>query len=122
MTTQVTSTLSQTVRATTQTAPHAEQASPSQLERSTIRKVSLRLVPFVALMFFINFLDRRSRAGRALVPRMVEVGTARWAGDRAEGRTDWWRIVLRIGQGGPFFARTHGYMVLSLHQKLVAEM
>jgi sugar phosphate permease len=41
-----------------QTAPHAEQASPSQLERSTIRKVSLRLVPFVALMFFINFLDR----------------------------------------------------------------
>ena len=47
-----------------QTATHAEQASPSQLERSTIRKVSLRLVPFVALMFFINFLDRRSRAGR----------------------------------------------------------
>ncbi len=41
-----------------QTAPHPEQASPSQLERSTIRKVSLRLVPFVALMFFINFLDR----------------------------------------------------------------
>jgi MFS family permease len=30
----------------------------SQIERSTIRKVSIRLVPFVALMFFINFLDR----------------------------------------------------------------
>ena len=28
------------------------------VERSTIRKVSLRLVPFVALMFFINYLDR----------------------------------------------------------------
>ncbi|MBN3764044.1 MFS transporter [Burkholderia sp. Ac-20365] len=40
------------------TATPAAQASPSQLERSTIRKVSLRLVPFVALMFFINFLDR----------------------------------------------------------------
>jgi MFS family permease len=28
------------------------------LERSTIRRVAVRLVPFVALMFFINFLDR----------------------------------------------------------------
>ncbi|MDF3831915.1 MFS transporter [Cupriavidus basilensis] len=28
------------------------------VERSAIRKVSLRLVPFIALMFFINFLDR----------------------------------------------------------------
>jgi MFS family permease len=28
------------------------------VERSTIRKISLRLVPFVALMFFINYLDR----------------------------------------------------------------
>ena len=30
----------------------------SAVERSTIRKVSIRLVPFLALMFFINFLDR----------------------------------------------------------------
>ena len=30
----------------------------SAVEKSAIRKVSLRLVPFVALMFFINFLDR----------------------------------------------------------------
>ncbi|CAB5671852.1 Inner membrane transport protein RhmT [Delftia tsuruhatensis] len=28
------------------------------VERSAIRKVSIRLVPFIALMFFINFLDR----------------------------------------------------------------
>lgn len=28
------------------------------VEKSAIRKVSIRLVPFVALMFFINFLDR----------------------------------------------------------------
>ena len=28
------------------------------VERSAIRKVSIRLVPFVGLMFFINFLDR----------------------------------------------------------------
>ena len=28
------------------------------LERSAIRKVAIRLVPFVALMFFINYLDR----------------------------------------------------------------
>ncbi|WP_214110496.1 MFS transporter [Acrocarpospora catenulata] len=28
------------------------------VERSAIRKVTLRLVPFVALMFFINYLDR----------------------------------------------------------------
>ncbi|CAD6561343.1 Putative tartrate transporter [Paraburkholderia kirstenboschensis] len=33
-------------------------AQSNELERSTIRKVSMRLVPFVALMFFINFLDR----------------------------------------------------------------
>ena len=30
----------------------------SQVERSAIAKVSKRLVPFIALMFFINFLDR----------------------------------------------------------------
>lgn len=30
----------------------------SQVERSAISKVSKRLVPFIALMFFINFLDR----------------------------------------------------------------
>ncbi|WP_031084937.1 MFS transporter [Streptomyces sp. NRRL WC-3549] len=30
----------------------------STVERSTIRKVSIRLVPFVALMFFVNYLDR----------------------------------------------------------------
>jgi MFS family permease len=29
-----------------------------QIARSTIRKVAWRLVPFVALMFFINYLDR----------------------------------------------------------------
>jgi MFS family permease len=34
----------------------APQASP--IEKSTIRKVVVRLVPFVALMFFINYLDR----------------------------------------------------------------
>jgi MFS family permease len=34
----------------------AKQIDP--VERSAIRKVSMRLVPFVALMFFINFLDR----------------------------------------------------------------
>ncbi len=28
------------------------------IENSVIRKVSFRLVPFVGLMFFINFLDR----------------------------------------------------------------
>ncbi len=29
-----------------------------QVEASAIRKISIRLVPFIALMFFINFLDR----------------------------------------------------------------
>jgi MFS family permease len=33
-------------------------ADVEAVERSAIRKVSWRLVPFVALMFFINFLDR----------------------------------------------------------------
>ncbi|MER8001482.1 MFS transporter [Streptomyces sp. NPDC095613] len=33
-------------------------SAPSAVERSAIRKVSLRLVPFVALMFFVNYLDR----------------------------------------------------------------
>lgn len=30
----------------------------SAVEKSAIRKISMRLVPFVALMFFINYLDR----------------------------------------------------------------
>ena len=33
-------------------------SAPSAVEKSAIRKVSLRLVPFVALMFFVNYLDR----------------------------------------------------------------
>ncbi len=32
--------------------------SQSDVARSAIKKVSTRLVPFVALMFFINYLDR----------------------------------------------------------------
>jgi MFS family permease len=32
--------------------------STQPVERSAIRKVALRLVPFVAVMFFINYLDR----------------------------------------------------------------
>lgn len=32
--------------------------TPSATERSAIHKVTVRLVPFLALMFFINFLDR----------------------------------------------------------------
>ncbi|OYN96946.1 MFS transporter [Enemella evansiae] len=39
------------------TAVHAG-AVRSGVEPSAIRKVSIRLVPFVALMFFINYLDR----------------------------------------------------------------
>jgi MFS family permease len=35
-----------------------ENLSAPAVEQSAIRKVSIRLVPFVALMFFINFLDR----------------------------------------------------------------
>src|SRR4051795_7621398 len=33
-------------------------AKPTTLEQLTIRRVIVRLVPFMALMFFINFLDR----------------------------------------------------------------
>jgi predicted MFS family arabinose efflux permease len=29
-----------------------------EVEKSAIRKISMRIVPFIALMFFINFLDR----------------------------------------------------------------
>jgi MFS family permease len=36
----------------------APNSTISPAERSAIRKISMRLVPFVALMFFINFLDR----------------------------------------------------------------
>ncbi|NII49883.1 MFS family permease [Frigoribacterium endophyticum] len=38
------------------TARATEAMSP--VEKSAIRKVAIRLVPFVALMFFINYLDR----------------------------------------------------------------
>ncbi|MBB5391746.1 MULTISPECIES: MFS transporter [unclassified Herbaspirillum] len=34
------------------------QTNASAVEKSAIRKVAMRLVPFVGLMFFINFLDR----------------------------------------------------------------
>lgn len=34
------------------------QQTMTAVEQSTIKKISWRLVPFVALMFFINFLDR----------------------------------------------------------------
>ena len=33
-------------------------SASQSVEKSAIRKISLRLVPFVGLMFFINFLDR----------------------------------------------------------------
>ena len=33
-------------------------SADAHIEASTIRKISIRLVPFIALMFFINFLDR----------------------------------------------------------------
>ncbi|SJN40390.1 Nitrate/nitrite transporter [Mycetocola reblochoni REB411] len=37
---------------------NAEKTPPPSVEKSAIRKVAVRLVPFVALMFFINYLDR----------------------------------------------------------------
>lgn len=37
---------------------HATAHATTQVEQSAIGKVSRRLVPFIALMFFINFLDR----------------------------------------------------------------
>ncbi|MFI6703415.1 MFS transporter [Streptomyces sp. NPDC050509] len=33
-------------------------SASSAVERSAIKKISIRLVPFVALMFFVNYLDR----------------------------------------------------------------
>ena len=39
----------------------------SPVAKSAIRKVSLRLVPFVALMFFINYLDRTAIGFAALM-------------------------------------------------------
>jgi MFS family permease len=36
--------------------------APDPVEASAIRKVAVRLVPFVALMFFINYLDRTAIA------------------------------------------------------------
>ena len=36
----------------------SERATRPSVERSAIRKVAIRLVPFVGLMFFINYLDR----------------------------------------------------------------
>ncbi|MFJ1750699.1 MFS transporter [Streptomyces sp. NPDC088116] len=40
------------------TALSSAPSAPSAVEKTAIRKVSLRLVPFVALMFFVNYLDR----------------------------------------------------------------
>ncbi|AIU87409.1 MFS transporter [Pectobacterium odoriferum] len=41
-----------------QSASKSSTTTPSAVEQSAIRKISWRLVPFVGLMFFINFLDR----------------------------------------------------------------
>jgi MFS family permease len=38
--------------------PRRTAEAQSPVEKSAIRKVAIRLVPFVALMFFINYLDR----------------------------------------------------------------
>lgn len=38
--------------------PAQLEATSESLERSAVRKVAFRIVPFVALMFFINYLDR----------------------------------------------------------------
>jgi MFS family permease len=38
--------------------PPTRTGDETTIERSAIRKISFRLVPFVALMFFINYLDR----------------------------------------------------------------
>ena len=43
---------------TTSSTSLTSAAHPDPVEKSAIRKVSMRLVPFVALMFFINYLDR----------------------------------------------------------------
>ncbi|KGA35968.1 MFS transporter [Pectobacterium brasiliense] len=43
---------------TGQSATKPSTTTPSAVEQSAIRKISWRLVPFVGLMFFINFLDR----------------------------------------------------------------
>ncbi|SDT37209.1 MFS transporter [Actinoplanes derwentensis] len=40
------------------TSTSTASSAPSAVEKSAIRKVAVRLVPFVALMFFINYLDR----------------------------------------------------------------
>ena len=40
------------------TTSTAASTTEQTVERSAIRKVAVRLVPFVALMFFINYLDR----------------------------------------------------------------
>ena len=39
-------------------APRRPPVAIAPCEQSSIKKVSIRLVPFVALMFFINYLDR----------------------------------------------------------------
>jgi len=41
-----------------QTTAGGPAAADAAVEKSAIRKISVRLVPFVALMFFINYLDR----------------------------------------------------------------
>jgi MFS family permease len=41
-----------------QTTAGGPLAADAAVEKSAIRKISVRLVPFVALMFFINYLDR----------------------------------------------------------------
>jgi MFS family permease len=37
---------------------HPISIDSSAVEQSAIRKIAMRLVPFIALMFFINYLDR----------------------------------------------------------------
>ena len=46
---------------------------PSDIERETIRRVIRRLIPFLALLFIVNFLDR-TNVGFAALRMNAEIG------------------------------------------------
>jgi hypothetical protein len=68
---------------------------PNAVEQSAIKKIALRLVPFLALMFFINYLDRTaiSFAGPAAVALYL------WSRDATKRGVKTWHIAAPAAVG-----------------------
>jgi len=81
------------------------------LERSTVRRITSRLIPFLAVLYVVNFLDR-TNVGFAALRMRADVGSARLSMGWAPGSSSLdmpmrlpttWRSIASV----PAAARPH---------------